>query len=304
MTQLATLPADPPTLRGRSDVHRLALETLFSKIGEVSSLPSAALRVIQIANDETSGASDLLRAVEGDPAFAVKMLRTVNSSLYSVRHRVNDLRTAIALLGVKQVRNLALTMQVARVFRSQGDYRTFSRERLWKHQVAVATTARMVAEVSKAAHPDEAYLAGLLHDMGFVFLDQHLRKDFRQVLDRLDVEHPSPTCAVERELLTFDHAELGEFVMRRWNLPPSAPDAAGYHHAPDTYTGPHSAVVHLVAVANYFCTRRGISSLGVENIAPPNDASYRALGLDSEQVGRVIDRLDDTLSIASATAAL
>lgn len=286
----------------RSPEQRLALDKLFTRIGEVSSLPTAAVRIVNIANDETAGIGELLEVVESDPSLAVRVLRTVNSSYHSVRQRVGNLKTAIALLGLKQVRNLALTVHVSRMFVAPGDYRTYRREALWRHLVAVASTSRMIAEVTDTAPRDEAYVAGLLHDIGLILLDQHLRRQFKQVLDTLD--EASSTIDAERAVLTFDHAELGQFVTERWNLPRAVSLAAGFHHEPHRHSGPHQNMINLVSVANYLCTRQEITSLGVNKLAAPDDSVYRELGIHTTEMSAIADRLADTLADAAQAAAI
>lgn len=286
----------------RTDAERQALDRLFARIGEVSSLPAAAVRIVNIANDETSGAKDLIAAVETDPSLAVRVLRTVNSTFYSIRNRIGDLKTAVSLLGMKEVRNLALTVHVSRMFAAPGDYRTYRREGLWRHLVAVASTSRLIAEVSQALPRDDAYVAGLLHDVGLILLDQHLRRQFKSILDGLE-RYPS-TIAAERAVLPFDHCELGASVARRWNLSESIAAAAGYHHEPSCYDGPHRKMVNLVSLANYLCTRSDVSSLGVNNVAPPGEDLYRKLGIDAERMGQIVARLNETLEGAAAAAAI
>ena len=91
------------------------LQRLFRRIGEVSSLPTVAIRIIDVANDPGSGADDLLDAVEIDASMATRIVRTVNSSFYALQNKVGDLKLAIALLGFNEVRNLSLTAYVAPV---------------------------------------------------------------------------------------------------------------------------------------------------------------------------------------------
>lgn len=285
----------------RSERQQQALEQLFCRIGEVSSLPASALRIVQIANDETCGAAELIDAVESDPSLAVRVLRSVNSSFYSVRNRVGNLKTAVTLLGLKEIRNLALAVHVSRMFVSPGDYRTYRREGLWRHMVAAAAASRLVAEVCGAASPDEAYVAGLLHDLGLILLDQHMRRQFKEVLDCLE-QSPS-TIAAERAVLSFHHGELGQFVTRRWKLSEAVSAAAGYHHETELYAGPHRNMVNLVAVANYLCTRSDISSLGLNNLAPPPDQAYHELGIQTGHMSAIFERLNETLETALHAAA-
>ncbi len=299
-TNAAVAPAAGAALR--TSLQQQALEQLFCRIGEVSSLPASAVRIVQIANDEKCGAGELIDAVESDPSLAVRVLRTVNSTFYSVRNRVGNLKTAVTLLGLKEVRNLALTVHVSRMFVSPGDYRTYRRECLWRHLVSVAAVSRLMAETCDAANRDDAYVAGLLHDIGLILLDQHLRRQFKEVLDCLE-QSPS-TIAAERAILSFHHGELGQFVTRRWNLSDAISAAAGFHHEPEKYPGPHRNMVNLVAVANYLCARSDLSSLGVNNVAPPSDQTYRELGIQADHMATILARLNETLEAAMQAAAI
>lgn len=299
---MTTSQAPVETRSPRSTVQQEAFERLFRRIGEVSTFPAAATRIMRIASDDTKGVDDLLAAVECDPALAVKVLRTVNSTLYSVRRRVADLRTAVTMLGFDHVRNMALTVHVSQMFARSGDYRGYNRAKLWRHLVSTAATARLIAQACGSPRGDEAYTAGLLHDVGFILLDQHLRRPFKEVLDRLyDVEQADPLAA-EREILSFDHAELGEYVARQWNFSESACAAAGFHHAPDEYRGDHADVVSMVAIANFLCTRHGISSLGAG--APPAVAqrAYQELDITAPRLQAILGKLDETLALADRAA--
>ncbi len=306
MAQIATdvaKSAVPSELRqGRTPRQLEALERLFSRIGEVSSLPDAAIRVFQVARDRKAGSEDLLHVIEADPALALKILRTVNSAYHSLRHEVKDLKTAITLLGFKQVRNLALTLYVSRIFSRSGTYRRYSRQGLWNHHVAVASASRLIAEICECAPPDEAYLAGLLHDVGFILIDQHMNRYFRQVLD--EISDGTATIVAEREILAFDHCELGHAVVRHWNLSEAIAAAAGYHHRPEAYEGPYAMIVRIVSVANYFCSHQGYTSLGVDNVAPPAPETYEDIGMRLDQVTSIIQRLEESFHFASVASAV
>ena len=204
------------------------------------------------------------------------------------------------MLGFREVRNLVLTVYVGRLFKEPGIYRQFTREGLWNHMVAVGTTARLIAKVCHKADPDEAYLAGLLHDIGFILIDQFLRRHFISVLDRLTKD--VSTVELEREILSFNHVELGAFIARQTNFPESVIDAIEYHHEPENYTGTNSDLVNIVATANYLASREGMSSLGVHNVAPPPDTVFAGLGLQATQLAEIWDELGLALSTANALA--
>jgi putative nucleotidyltransferase with HDIG domain len=283
-----------------SPERRAALERLFSRIGEVSSLPSTAHKIISLAEDDNVQSEQLREAIQGDPVLVARILRRLNSSYYALSHKVADLRTAISLLGLREIRNLALTVFVSRLFEPGTVHNAYKRENLWTHSVSVGAAARLVSRVCGRGAAEEAYIAGLLHDIGLILLDQTLRRHFFKVVDAIDPA--TPTHIVENRILTFDHALLGGFVARKWNFPDQVADAITYHHQPWCYTGPHKDLVFVVSVANYLCSRAGLTSLGVHNVAPPPDEVYRGLGLDQVTLAIIWDELDATMDKASALA--
>ena len=283
-----------------SPERRSALEKLFARIGEVSSLPATAQKIMSLAGDDNVHAEELREAIQADPVLVARILRRLNSSYYALSHKVADLRTAISLLGLREIRNLALTVFVSRCFEPGASHNSYKRENLWTHSVAVGAAARLVSRVCGRAVVEEAYIAGLLHDIGLILLDQTLRRHFFKVVDAIDPA--TPTHIVENRILTFDHALLGGFVARRWNFPEQVSDAITFHHQPWCYTGQHKDLVYVVSVANYLCSRAGLTSLGIHNVAPPPDEVYRGLGLDQVTLAIIWEELDGTLDKASALA--
>jgi len=284
-----------------TDERREALEKLFRRIGDVTTLPAAAQKVLKLTEDDNTDGELLREAIQSDPVLVARILRRLNSSYYSLSHRVSDLKAAISLLGLREIRNLALTVFVARLFEGGAAHGTYRREQLWTHSVAVAVASRLVARVCGRSAGEEAYIAGLLHDIGLILLDQTLRRHFLCVLDQIDGQ--TPTHIVENRILTFDHAVLGGFVARKWNFPEPVADAITFHHQPWCYTGQHKDLVHVVAVANYLCSRAGVTSLGVHNVSPPPDEVYAGLGLDQISLAIIWDELDTALDKATALAA-
>jgi len=284
------------------ELHQQALEKLFRRVGEISSLPTVALRIIEVAGDERAGSAELLEVVEADPALAARILRTVNSSQYGLRRQVGSLKSAITLLGFREIRNLALTVYVARQFETAGTYRCYSRENLWNHLVTVGSISRLVARACGLPNTEEAYLAGLLHDLGMILIDQHMHQHFCRIIDRLNDD--TATTAVERWALSFDHCQLGAYVARQWHFPEDVVSAIQYHHDPEGYTGDQPDLLHVVSVANFLACRDGVTSLGVANVAPPGEFVLGHLGLETERLSTIYEFLNDALVQADALVAI
>ncbi len=273
--------------------HEQALDRLYQRMGELHSLPTNAQRILMLAEDEDSQVDDLYEVIRSDPILAMRVLRRVNSAYYGLKNKIADLSQAIGLLGFREIRNMALTVYVGRLIREGGDYRNFTREALWSHSVAVAATSNMIANVCGGVSGAEAYIAGLLHDVGLILIDQQLHRHFCSVLDRL--QQSTPTDEIEREILTFDHAELGAYVTRQWSFPECVGDAIRYHHTPQDYQGENASLVYVVAMANFLCSRAGWTSLGVQNVASPADKVYEGLGLDESRMKAILTELPKTL---------
>jgi HD-like signal output (HDOD) protein len=281
---------------------RSALERLFTHIGLVTSLPAVGQRILQLTENDSTSADELREAIQSDPVLVARILRRLNSAYYGLSHKVADVRTAVSLLGFREIRNLALTVFLAKMYEAPGIHGGYRREMLWSHSVAVAACSRLISRVCGRGLPEESYIAGLLHDLGLILIDQTLRRHFTRVLDALAPN--LPTCLVENRILSFDHAALGGFVARKWNFPEQIADAITFHHLPLSYSGPHRDLVNVITVANYLCCRAGRTSLGVANVQPPPDAVYSGLGLDQVTLSIICTELEATLEKADVMASV
>jgi putative nucleotidyltransferase with HDIG domain len=292
--------AAPVFLEQLSPERRLSLERLFQHIGSVASLPEAGHRVLSLTENDATSTDELRDAIQRDPVLVARILRRLNSAYFGLSTKISDVRTAVNLLGVREIRNLAITVFMSKLFEPDGTHGTYRREALWSHCVSVGVCARLVSRVCGRGTPEEAYVAGLLHDIGLILLDQTLRRHFVRVLD--EISPTIPTCIVENQILTFDHATLGGYVAQRWNLPTQIVEAIAYHHAPQSYAGPNKDIVYLVAIANYLCSRSGRTSLGVHNVEPPPEEVYRGLEIDHVSLAIICSELEATLEKAEALA--
>ncbi|MFW5654007.1 MAG: HDOD domain-containing protein [Planctomycetota bacterium] len=262
---------------GRFEPLRLA--DLLDDVDDVSSLPHIAMQVIEVVNQPDSSAIDLLHVVESDPALSARILKVVNSAACGLRVRVTNLHHAICLLGQKQVRNLAVTLSVSAIFKCGGTIGNYSRPELWRHLVSTAVASRLVAARSGVEAFDEAFLAGLLHDIGIILEDQWCHDHFVNAIGLIDGR--AELRVVERRAIGFDHSSFGAAIAERWRFPRVVTDTIRFHHTFSHYTGPHADVVAAVEVANCLCTLKGRSSVGSSLLRPPID-SMRHLSLDRQ----------------------
>jgi putative nucleotidyltransferase with HDIG domain len=269
------------------------LERVLRRIDGISTLPQVALRIMQVANDPESEAGDLKAVLESDAALSARVLRCVNSSAYAVRTRITNLQQAIAYLGLKQVRNLAMTASVSTLFKNDEQIGPYCRPNLWRHLVSVGLCARLIALRRKLRNFEDAFLAGLLHDVGIILEDQHVHAEFAKIVRSLDAH--KTLAENERAVLGFDHTVLGEKVAQSWGFPETVRIAIRYHHASAAYDGAHIDIVRCVEVANLVCTLKGISSVGAD-VLRPSAPALQGLSLGRDDVAVLAEDLDRELA--------
>ncbi len=269
------------------------LDRVVRGIQEIATLPHIALKIMEMAGDPNSGAADLKELIESDPALAARVLRCVNSSAYAVRTRITNLQQAIAYLGFKQIRNLAITASVGEMFKEQAKIGLYSRTGLWRHLVSVGVCARLIAMRLKMSNFEDMFLAGLLHDIGIILEDQHVHQGFCRVILALDGKRT--LVDVEREQLEFDHTVLGERIAEQWGFPPAVRGAIRHHHQSGQYRGAEVNVVRCIEVANLLCTLKGMPSIGIKLVAF-EPSLLGNLSLTKEDITVLAEDLDEALA--------
>ena len=254
------------------------IEPFFERLGELCSLPGIAQQVVQIAEDESADSTDMLEVIEKDPAVAARLMKVVNSAYCGLRNPVSDLKAAVTMLGVERVRNLALTVSLGNQFSDQSADTGLDPQRLWDHSVCVATVCRLVAKQAGTCNPDEAYLAGLIHDLGLLFVSQHLETLLPRVLEVSRDGLALPEA--ERRVMAFDHAQLGAYVAWRSNFPERLVTAIDYHHDPFDAPAEGIELTRVVAVANYLATRFGRGVLQWRRIPAPAEGVLQPMGMN------------------------
>ncbi len=274
-----------------------ALDSIVSRIDEISTLPHVAVQVMQVANDPTSDAAHLTIAMESDASLSARVLRCVNSSAYATRRKITNLQQAIAYLGTKQIRNLAVTAAVSELFKDDESIGDYCRSNLWKHLVSVGICSRMIAKRVGSDEGEDIFLAGLLHDIGIVLEDQHVHDTFCTVIESLC--EGTSLSAAERNRFGFDHTMMGEKIGQLWGFPDSVKAAIRYHHMSTSYRGTDGMAVRCVEVANLVCSLKGITSVGTQ-LVNFSQSAFSGLKLDKSDIGSLDAELDAELDANQA----
>ena len=225
-----------------------AVAGAIREISHIATLPEVTLKIIKLVEDPSSTAQDLHNVIAKDPALCTRILKVVNSAFYGLPGQIGSINRAIVLLGLNAVKNIAIAASLAKLFKGGQLTPTFSAKDLWTHSVAVATATKAIAHAMKLGLADEAFLAGLIHDVGVMVEMQFDRNKLADVLDR--VAQGAPMLEAEEAVFLATHQDFGMALADKWKFPRSFVHVCGYHHRPFELPGDHRALTCMIAVAD------------------------------------------------------
>ncbi len=265
-----------------------SLQELLNDEVELPTLPDVIIRLLSAVDNPESTAPDVARIISSDPALMTKVLKLVNSPFYGMPRQIATLTQATVVMGFAAIRNVALTIAVFNEFgRSDGKplQFEFTREKFWEHSIAVAMMADTVAAKAKYSKNEDAFIAGLLHDIGKIVFDRYLHDDFIAVLTLADASGMSIFDA-EKNVLGESHAYVGSWLADRWRLPAHLVDAMRHHHAPQDseVDWPLVAIIHI---ADKLVRQEGYGHPG-DNLTPEIDQmTGNKLGLEAKDYSEI-----------------
>jgi putative nucleotidyltransferase with HDIG domain len=230
------------------------LQKALGTVTELASLPEITTRIVQVVEDPRATARDIQDLVRSDPALATKVLKIVNSAFYGLPSKIASLERAILMLGLNSIKNLALAASLARLLRDGEICSCFTTRDLWRHSIAVAVAARSLAQAGKTLQPDEAFVAGLVHDMGLIVSQQLFPEKMWTAAEEC-MAAPQSFCALEQQHVGADHQAFGGALAVKWKFPPGLRNTIAYHHEPAALQPEFQPASALVYLADGLCCR-------------------------------------------------
>ncbi len=243
--------SDPATIAKK----REKTELILSNVYNLPSIPKVMMEVSELLAKPTTTTAELSKVISQDQGLVTKILSIANSPLYGLPRKVSTIEFAILILGYGDIKNIVTALSMIESFKIKSD-KNLDQKKFWAHSVITGVAAKRVAEDLGYRIGGEAFIAGLLHDLGITVIHKFFHTAFEQICK--DVETNGWTYyEAELENLGLTHREIGKFLAEKWNLPPSLVDTVLNHETPEKATENRvlTAVVHL---ADYMTNRLGI----------------------------------------------
>ncbi|MDI1230483.1 MAG: HDOD domain-containing protein [Methylobacter sp.] len=279
-------------------IKKAASLILKDDIKHLQLIPSVALKLLTLTNDDNARIDSLSRIIETEPMLTAKILRQVNSAAYALPNKITSTNRAVTLLGFSTVRQLALNLLIYNNLKRQNPSQLFDLLFFWQHCLYVASLSRRIAVALNYPDPDLVYTGGLLHDIGKVVLETHGRVTYSDFIASIGNNQQS-TLEEERNFFGITHAEMGHIFCLEWQLPASITAIVAFHHNQPTEASPHApfnTAIAIVSFADYIAWIQGIGSATQRNSHPTlQRAVLETIDLDQLNLEALLQQVDQDM---------
>jgi putative nucleotidyltransferase with HDIG domain len=262
------------------------IEKIVQTTGDLPTMPHLANQIMgKLSNPNTSG-QELNDIISKDQALAARVLKIANSAFYGCPRTITRLSDAVAIMGFNSIRSLVMASALHDFFKTFG----LAEKLLWEHSIACGSFAKIIAKSLRFSKNEEAFLAGLLHDIGKVILNLKLPEQMLRILQEVYNNPGTTFCDAEQAAFGFDHAQVGELVARKWNFAEEIVEVIGNHHHPEK-AKIMPQLSNIVNLANNFCHKLGIGPTRNPDLHLAELGSSKFLNLDQNKIDELLESI-------------
>jgi len=270
------------------------VEDILAAVKDIPPLPAIIPRVMGVLNDPDSTVDELSEILGSDQAIASKLLRLSNSAFYGYSKHIGTIQDAVVLLGFKTIKGLIYALSLYSSFSQNVGGYAMKKGELWRHSLTAAFVARTISAKCRIGNPDQAFVAGLMHDIGKTVLGEFLGKSSDAVINSVECNNIS-FIEAEREVLGVTHPEIGAELCEKWNLPVELQEAVMYHHSPSECES-DNPLVYIVHIADIVCLMLGVG-IGVDGLTYElDDSALAAIGKDISFIDDIVIETEKQLA--------
>ncbi|HIE32504.1 MAG TPA: HDOD domain-containing protein [Thermodesulfobacteriaceae bacterium] len=257
------------------DDKRREIKKKLRSLQGLPTLPPIVVKLTQMIGDDTVSAPQIAAVIERDQVLTSKVLRLVNSAFFGFPRRISTVSNAIVLLGFNVIRTLVITASIFEIMQSRDIG-------LWEHSLGVAAVSGILAKKLEIPNPEEVAIAGLLHDLGKVVERASLPEDYKAIQNLVEAGG-IPWREAEREILHMDHAEIGGYLLNRWNLPERLIEPVAFHHEIKK-AKKFQLETAVIQLADILVRARGFGYAGDPWVPEPEEKALKLSGLTVEAI--------------------
>lgn len=258
------------------------LKALVSDIQGLVSLPEVALKINAMVDDPNVSVDEIGRLISQDPALTIRVLAIANSPFYGLSAEISTISRAVTVLGTKQLTDVVLSTSTTNAFAGIPIH-VISVDDFWYHSLYCGLLAQELASKHNPPLRDSMFVAGLLHDIGHLVMFNKIPEKIHDALLRTVQGESLPLYVEEREVIGFDHAQVGAALAHEWNLPAYLVECIEYHHEP-AKAKEFKLEVNLIHIANAVASLPYADDIGEEDLQSIDASCWEATGLKPHKV--------------------
>jgi len=237
----------------------LSAPDILSNFSNIKTLPHLEIRLSKLISDSNSSIKEFEEVIKLDPTLVLRLLQLVNSAYYGLQQTCNSISRAVVFIGMKKLRNMVITEALKGIFKSSRNDGIFSRSQLWLHSEVVSICGQMISERILEKNGEDAFLCGILHDVGMIVEDQVVEDLFLETCKTYE-PNSRPVTELEREVIGTDHCEIGYLLAQEWKLSVEIQEGVRNHHTllgqvrPDSLTG-------IIQIAEFIASKMDYAAI-------------------------------------------
>ena len=234
---------------------RSKTESVITNVYNLPAISGMMMEISRLLDDPSTNTQALSKIIGKDPGLTTKILSISNSPLYGLPRKVSTIDFAILIIGYQDIKNIVVALSMIESFKNKSD-KNMKQEDFWKHSIITGNAAKRISEDLGFRFSGEAFVGGLLHDLGIPVIHKYFHSAFNEIIERVEKENITYLQA-EMDAMGMDHQEIGHILSKKWNLPETLGEAICCHHYPNKNEANRElvAVIHL---ADYMTQKLGI----------------------------------------------
>lgn len=254
-------------------------ELALTNVYNLPAMSTTMLEVSKLLDDPSTNTSALSKIIGRDQGLSTKILSIANSPLYGLTRKVSTIDFAILIIGYQDIKNIVVALTMVDSFRNKSD-KYLDQNSFWMHSMLAGTACKRVAEDLGFRIGSEAFVAGLLHDLGIPVMHKFFKNEFQGIVDEFNEGNQS-VLKVEKKHLGMDHQEIGNFLSQKWSLPDHLSASILYHHKPSD-APENDVLASIVHLVDFMTQKLEIGGYYMDRGMELDTSVLEILGIDNE----------------------
>jgi len=273
------------------------MKKILQTVKDLPPMPQTALKAHEIIKDPHASFEDLAQVMEMDQAIATRVLKMANSPYYGMSGNVSSIKHASTILGLKVLEELIVTAWSSQALGNRMEGYGLETGDLWQHSLGVAFGSKIIATLKNPGMANDAFSAGLIHDVGKLVLDPYV-KERRDAFTAFMSEGTRSFLDAEKGILGFDHGEIASELCTNWHVPQNLGTAIRYHHCPAQSNG--NQLAYIVHMADVIALMSGMGA-GIDGLQYHLDqGAMTTLGITSDDMNTIMVQVVEAVQAISA----